>query len=111
MQRNRSFHPMMLAMTLSLSAISCQTAAGDGYGIGGLSGQFTANIVTQVSPNCTQETGSSSTSITCTNGSIRCTTTYAGSSAQTRCIDTRPLRIVDPLASSGLIDDSLAYGH
>jgi len=75
-----------ILLTLSLSLAAFATNAADGYGIGGFnqSGSFQNNV--QVSPNCSQTHGSGTTSITCTSGLVRCTTTYTGNSASTNCV-------------------------
>jgi hypothetical protein len=103
MLRNTPFH-LLLGATLAFAAPSAQAA--NGYGIGGQSSGHSANSV-QVSPNCTQEGGANSTSITCTNGTVRCTTTYTGSTARTVCLNfaRQPAR---DYFNPYLIDDSLA---
>lgn len=97
------FLPLLLAALLAATTPAAHAAAG--YGIGGQSSGHTANSV-QVSPNCTQETGANSTSITCTNGTVRCTTTYTGSTARTVCLNFARQPARDPFWD--LIDDSLA---
>lgn len=106
MNPNTLFRPLLLTALLVAAAPAAHAA--DGYGIGGQSSGYTANSV-QVSPNCTQESGANSTSITCTNGTVRCTTTYSGSTARTICLNYARQPARDPYLNPDLIDDSLAY--